>query len=94
MSLIAYNSAASNTTKTVSNVISNTGNLSAELLNMGLIAFTALGLFLVGHSLFVFYRTTNDNQATPKSAIAGLVVGAMLTALTTIAFFLRNELVQ
>jgi hypothetical protein len=32
----------------------------------------------------------NDERETPKSAIWGLVIGGTLTAVTTIAFFLRN----
>jgi hypothetical protein len=94
MSLLAYNSAVSNTTKTVTNVITNTGDLSATVVNFALIAFTALGFFMIGHGLYTFYKATNNQQATPQNAIASLAFGAMLTCLTTIAFMLRNELIQ
>lgn len=82
------NQAAGN--RTMSNFFANAGNTTSQGVNFLLVIFTAIGLGLVGFSLYGLYKASKDERETPKSAIWGLVIGGCLTAVTTIAFFVRN----
>jgi hypothetical protein len=82
------NQAAGN--RTMSNFFANAGDTTSQGVNFLLVIFTAMGIGLVGFSLYGLYKASKDERETPKSAIWGLVIGGTLTAVTTIAFFLRN----
>lgn len=58
--------------------------------NFGLIIFAAVGIFMVGFSLYGIYKAQKDQRDSPKTAIAGLIVGALLTSVALVVGLLRN----
>ena len=90
--LLKYSESAGTSQK----LTKTTGNIAALLsdgLNLVLIGFTAVGIGLVGFSIWAIYKASVDERETPKKAIAGIFVGAAMTAVTTISFLARNNLV-
>ncbi len=98
MALLSYEKAAQaagkSTAADVSIIVSNLSDIFSDGLNLALVAFTAMGIFLVGYGIYLAYQVTND-KASGKGygvSIGAVVFGALLTSITTIHFLLRNSL--
>lgn len=90
--LLKYSESAG-TSQKLTKTTGNIASLLSDGLNLLLIAFTVTGIGLVGFSIWAIYKASVDERETPKKAIAGIFVGGALTAVTTISFLVRNNIV-
>lgn len=91
--LLGYQQQAGVASQKLTNTTGNLGKMIADFLNLFLIGMTAFGIVLFGIGLYGVYKANADERETPKKAIWGMVIGAGMTCITTLAFLLRNNIV-
>lgn len=67
-------------------------NVAQSGVNFLLIAFAAIGILMVGLSVYGIYKAQKDQRESPKVAITGLIVGACLTSVALIVGLMRNTI--
>ncbi|TKC90158.1 hypothetical protein FAZ69_08395 [Trinickia terrae] len=56
----------------------------------GIVVAAAIGVFMIIFGMFGIYKAQKDQRESPKTAVAGLIVGACLTSVALIVGLLRN----
>lgn len=67
-------------------------NVAQSGINFALIAFAAVGILMVGLSLYGIYKAQKDQRDSPKVAITGLIIGACMTSVALIVGLMRNTI--
>lgn len=78
------------TYKDVANNVNDATSLSTALF-LNIIAFA--GYILIGICLWKLHSAAKNDHEKPLSAIIGLIVGALMAAIGTIAWIIRNTVV-
>ena len=78
--------------KKLDDSLSNTDRLFGNAYNTMTTAATFLGVLLVAISLWQLYKASKEERESPKSAVVGLIVGGLLTAVGLVTAFSRNTL--
>ncbi|ARL04324.1 hypothetical protein [Burkholderia pseudomallei] len=74
----------------ITNLMTKGQNVAQAAVNFALIAFGALGVILIGLSLWALYKAQKDQRDSPKAAVWGLIIGALLTSVALVVGLLRN----
>jgi hypothetical protein len=96
--------AQSNNTLQLNNLSGSTGAGSNDLtslstkgqnvmqsgVNFVLIFFAAVGVSMVGASLWAIHKANKDQRESPKTAVVGLFVGGAMTCVALIVGYIRN----
>lgn len=91
--LLDYQQQAADPSKKFTNTTANFGAMMADILNLFLMGCTFVGLILVGVSVFGIWKASKDERESPKHAPMGIIVGVLMTCITTIAFLVRNNVI-
>ncbi|MDW5418625.1 hypothetical protein R6242_18835 [Iodobacter sp. CM08] len=91
--LLDYQQQAADPSKKLTNTTANLGAMMADMLNLFLMGCTFVGLILVGISVFGIWKASKDERESPKHAPMGIIVGVLMTCITTIAFLVRNNVI-
>jgi hypothetical protein len=67
-------------------------NVAQSAVTFGIIVAAAIGVFLIIFSVWGIYKAQKDQRDSPKIAITGLIVGAILTSIALIVGLLRNTI--
>lgn len=76
--------------KKLDDVAQNVDRLAGNTYNTINTIAILLGVFLVAISLWGFYKSSKDERETPKSAIVGLIIGGMMTAVGIVTAMSAN----
>lgn len=99
MPLLSYENAAKEAGKStaadISIITANLSDIFADGLNLALIAFTCIGIFLIGYGMYMGYQITNDKGGSGKGygvVFGAVIFGGLLSSITTLHFLIRNSL--
>jgi hypothetical protein len=67
-------------------------NVAQSAVTFGVIVAAAIGVFLIIGSVWGIYKAQKDQRDSPKVAVAGLIVGSVLTSIALIVGLLRNTI--
>ncbi|CND60620.1 hypothetical protein ACQIBV_003758 [Yersinia enterocolitica] len=80
--------------KDIGQVFTNMDNIGKQFVTLLLGLCVIVGACLVGISLTTLYKAAKDEREKPMSAIVGLIVGGLFTAIPVILWISSNSLLK
>jgi hypothetical protein len=77
-------------TSDISSLMTKGSTVAQNFVNFMLIAAAAVGVAMVCASLYGIWKAQKDQRESPKVAVVGLIVGALMTSVALVVGLLRN----